>query len=227
MKMGGTVIFRCAGLRAALLASCLAWTGMAASAELVVMLDSGSEGVPDAVVSLHSPEAAAALVPGQADLDQRDSQFDPRVLAITRGTTVGFPNRDKVRHHVYSFSPVKRFELPLFSGRAGTPVTFDRVGVATLGCNIHDWMIAHVVVLDTPYFARSDAAGRAVLDAPPGTYSLRVWHERLAPGTPVDRELVLDDRGRAESITLELAAPAPPRASDRRLRRPAGQDPGR
>jgi plastocyanin len=227
MHMGGIVSLRNAGLQIALLASGLASIGTAPAVELAITLEAGGEGVGNAVVSLHSPEAEAALVPGQADLDQRDGQFDPRVLAITRGTTVGFPNSDKVRHHVYSFSPVKRFELPLFSGRAGTPVTFDRAGVATLGCNIHDWMVAHVVVLDTPYFARSDAAGRAVLDAPPGTYSLRVWHERLAPGTPVGRELVLDERGRAESITLELAAPAPPRASDRRLRRPAGQDPGR
>jgi plastocyanin len=208
--------------RGVLAACCLGGAGPAAAAELEVSLASIDGAVlVDAVVSLHSTEASARIRPVVADLDQRDGQFVPRVLPVTVGTMVGFPNSDKVRHHVYSFSPTKRFELPLFSGRAGTPVTFDRAGVAVLGCNIHDWMVAYVVVLDTPHFAMSDAAGRARIEAPPGDYTLRVWHERLpSDAAAPERALVLDAGGGAEHFELELGSPPLPQVNDRRLRPP-------
>jgi plastocyanin len=189
----------------------LVLTPHADATSLTVRLEEGGIAVTDAVVSLHSPAAERAARAGTADLDQRDSQFAPHVLPITVGTAVGFPNSDRVRHHVYSFSPIKRFELPLFSGRAAAPVTFGQAGVATLGCNIHDWMIAYVVVLDTPYFGRSDADGRATIDAPPGEYRLRIWHERLRPAEPVpEREIRLGAAEASETVNLQLAPRALP-----------------
>jgi plastocyanin len=193
--------------------------------ELTVQVDGVGGGLGDAIVSLHSDSAAAAVRPADAEMDQRDGQFHPRVLPVVVGTRVAFPNSDKVRHHVYSFSPAKRFELPLFTGRASSPVVFDLAGVATLGCNIHDWMVAHVVVLDTPFYARTDADGRAALEAPQGNYRLRVWHERLPQGaSPLERDIEVGADGRTEAVLLELAPPPPPRAAPAHLRALAPTD---
>ena len=195
--------------------------GPVSAASLSIEVAAGGAPLAAAVVSLHSASAAAAALPGKAELDQREGQFSPRVLPVTVGTEVGFPNSDKVRHHVYSFSPTKRFELPLFSGRAPNPVVFDRAGIATLGCNIHDWMVAYVVVLDTPYFAMTDAEGTAALTLPEGEYRLHVWHERLAPGSePIERDIVLTAAGLRETVALDLAAPPPPRPAPAHLRQP-------
>ena len=104
------------------------------------------------------------------------------LIGIQAGTLVTFPNSDNTLHHVYSFSPAKTFELPLYSGKRAPPVLFDTPGIVTLGCNIHDWMVAHVVVLDSPWHARSGDDGGVLLRAPPGEYMLRVWHERAHLG---------------------------------------------
>ncbi len=128
-------------------------------------------------VQVHN-EAGRALLDAVVFLESRE-----RVLVVTTGTAVSFPNRDTVRHHVYSFSPTKTFEIKLYSGMAASPVVFDRAGIAVLGCNIHDDMVAWVVVVDTPYWARSDPAGATTLaDVPAGSYRLRVWHPGLAVG---------------------------------------------
>lgn len=114
-------------------------------------------------------------------IDQVDKEFVPRVTVVQTGTPVDFPNHDNIRHQVYSFSPAKTFELKLYSGRPSAPVVFDRSGVAVLGCNIHDHMIAWVLSVDTPFFTRSDANGRARLsDLPSGQYEMLVWHPGLA-----------------------------------------------
>ena len=136
------------------------------------------------------PEAAAAVRPAaQWDIAQTDKRFVPTVSVLPVGSAVNFPNRDTVRHHVYSFSQAKTFELKLYIGTPANPVVFDRPGVAVLGCNIHDTMVAWVLVVETPYFGRTDAAGRLRLDsAPPGSYRLRVWHPALPPGAPASDE---------------------------------------
>ena len=87
---------------------------------------------------------------GGVQIAQAKRQFSPRVTVVTVGTPVTFPNFDTVRHHVYSFSPVKTFELKLYAGVPNAPVVFDKPGIAVLGCNIHDQMAAWVVVVDTP-----------------------------------------------------------------------------
>jgi hypothetical protein len=100
-------------------------------------------------------------------MDQRDQQFAPHVLAVQRGTAVSFPNSDQIRHHVYSFSEPKRFELRLYSGVPADPVVFDRAGTVVLGCNIHDDMIGFVRVVDTPWFATSGEDGVARIEKVP------------------------------------------------------------
>ena len=135
--------------------------------------------VSDAVVyAIGPPNTKTARK--QAVIDQRDKQFIPYVTALQVGTSVLFPNSDNIRHHVYSFSPAKKFELPLYAGVSAEPVTFDKAGFVTLGCNIHDWMIAYVAVLTTPYFQITGNQGRALLkDLPPGQYRVEVWQPSL------------------------------------------------
>jgi plastocyanin len=146
-----------------------------------VVTDTRGKPVADAVVSLTGPGAAAPPPrTAGAVMDQQNKEFVPFVLAVTAGTPVTFPNRDNIRHHVYSFSAAKKFELPLYIGTPAAPVVFDKPGSVVLGCNIHDWMVGHVYVLGTPYFAKTDAEGRArVADVAPGAWEARVWHPRL------------------------------------------------
>ncbi len=110
-------------------------------------------------------------------IEQVDREFAPYVTAIQVGTRVTFPNRDPMRHHIYSFSPAKSFEIKLYSGDITREILFDKPGVVTLGCNIHDWMVGYVFVSEPPYFAKSDKNGAARLnDVPLGQYELKVWH---------------------------------------------------
>lgn len=174
-------------LRACLLA--LAWqaaTAAMAATVQVQVTDGAGKPLADAVVFLESREARQAVRPATGtEMAQANKQFDPRVLVVPVGSSVSFPNRDTVRHHVYSFSPAKTFELKLYTGTAASPVVFDKAGIAVLGCNIHDNMAAWVVVVDTPYFGRSGANGTITLtQVPAGNYRLRVWHPGLPVGAP-------------------------------------------
>lgn len=152
----------------------------------VQLSDESGKPLANAVVFLESREAKQAFKPLQnVVIAQVGKQFDPIVTVLTPGTSVQFPNRDKVRHHVYSFSPIKTFELKLYAGTDANPVVFDRPGVAVLGCNIHDNMAAWVLVVETPYFARSAEAGKVSLsNVPAGNYRLRIWHPELPVGAP-------------------------------------------
>lgn len=161
-------------------------SGVAAATVEVQLNDETGKPLANAVVFLESREARQASKPLQnVMIAQAAKQFDPMVTAVTAGTSVQFPNRDKVRHHVYSFSPTKTFELKLYAGTEANPVVFDKSGIAVLGCNIHDNMAAWVVVVETPYFARSAEAGKVTLaNVPAGNYRLRVWHPELPVGAP-------------------------------------------
>src|SRR6478736_7443487 len=111
------------------------------------VVDDQGKPVADAVV-VAVPADGGIRLPTRRDavVDQVDKEFTPRVNAILVGTPVIFPNHDNVRHHVYSFSPAKRFELPLYAGVPAQPVVFDTAGVVVLGCNIHDWMVGYIYV---------------------------------------------------------------------------------
>lgn len=150
----------------------------AASVDIAVKNDKGGP-VEDAVAYLipssgKAPEAKGDAV---AVMDQKGMQFTPRVLPVRAGTKVKFPNSDNILHHVYSFSKAKTFELPLYKGKAAAPITLDKPGVIVLGCNIHDWMMGYIIVVDTPYFSKTGAGGKAeLLNVPPGDYKVFVWH---------------------------------------------------
>ena len=147
---------------------------------LVTIKDGQNILVSDAVVYAKPNKPLVSLGKKEAVIEQRDKQFVPYVTAIQVGTSVTFPNRDSVRHDVYSLSPAKRFELPLYAGIPAEPVTFDKEGFVTLGCSIHDWMVAYIAVLPTPYFQVTGKDGRTVLeDLPAGQYSVEVWQPLL------------------------------------------------
>jgi len=150
-----------------------------------VVRDDGGKPVNEAVISLTPLGVPApARRAASAVMDQHDKEFVPHVLPVYVGTAVSFPNRDNIRHHVYSFSPAKKFELPLYIGRPAAPVVFDRPGVVVLGCNIHDWMVGYIYVLATPFFGKTGAEGKVRLDGiPPGTYEARVWQPRMRGAT--------------------------------------------
>jgi plastocyanin len=151
----------------------------------ITVADANGAPLADAVALLEPATGKAAVKPmPDVEISQAKRQFSPRVTLITTGTKATFPNFDTVRHQVYSFSPIKTFELKLYAGVPGAPITFDKPGIAVLGCNIHDNMAAWVVVSDTPWFARSAADGRARIDGvPAGSYRLRLWHPGLPPNT--------------------------------------------
>ena len=176
----------------------------------VQVQDGAGKPLADAVVFLESPAARLLAKPAPgADIAQVGKQFDPKVLVVPTGTSVQFPNRDTVRHHVYSFSPTKTFELKLYAGTAANPVVFDKSGIAVLGCNIHDNMAAWVVVVDTPYYGRSAQSGAVVMNnVPAGSYRLRVWHPGLAVGAPAaDQALVVGPADSASTFRLPGVSP--------------------
>jgi hypothetical protein len=107
-----------------------------------------------------------------------------------------FPNSDDIRHQVYSFSPAKTFQLPLYQGTPASPIVFDKPGIVTLGCNIHDRMSAYIVVVDTPYFATTAASQPTTLtDMPADSYEVHVWTANTrAASAPVRVTLTADER---------------------------------
>lgn len=201
---------RCVVLAAALsLAGAL--LALPAGAAVVEIRATGSDGkaLPETVIFLESPAAKAAArpLPG-VEVEQAARRFTHRLTVVTTGTEVRFPNRDTVRHHVYSFSPTKAFEIKLYAGTPANPVLFDKPGVAVLGCNIHDNMVAWVVVVDTPYHAVAGPQGVVRLDnVPPGSYRLRSWHPGLPPGSAAaEQALVVAADGGAAAVQLALVA---------------------
>lgn len=200
-------------LRGALLALAAA---AAHTADLTVAL-TGAGGASDAVVTVTPERTRPAAAPADtAIMDQVDKQFVPHVLPVRAGTAVSFPNSDDIRHHVYSFSEAKRFELKLYSGTPSEPVVFDRPGTVILGCNIHDRMLGYIRVVDTPYFGSPGADGRIRFEnLPGGEYRVEAWHPRLPDGAaPISREVSLETSADA-SVSLALPALEPdPRSAE-------------
>lgn len=179
----------------------------ATAADLQVRFtDANGEPVADAVVVARGEAAAGGGETKAATIDQIDKTYVPHVLAIEAGTPVSFPNSDDIRHHVYSFSAAKTFELPLYKGTPAEPVPFDEPGVVALGCNIHDFMRGYIYVTDSPLFAVSAADGVARIETlPAGTYRVSVWHPRLKDGEPPPRTIELAEGEPATlAVRLEL-----------------------
>ena len=182
--------------------------------------DAAGTALADAVVLLEPVGAAPgaqAPVPVVVEprMDQVDETFVPHVLAVPRGASVRFANSDRTRHHVYAFSPQQTFDVTLDAQSEGKTVPFDQPGVVPLGCNIHDHMLAFVVVSESPWFGRTDAEGRTMIaDVPDGAYTARVWFAGARPGwaDPVPVTIT----GDSVALTLTAAGYVPARPPTRR-----------
>lgn len=167
--------------RALLVTAALSGAGLPAQAASVTIKagDAAGNALDSVVASLVPVSRAGLPAPRPAQIEQRNKTFLPMISVVQTGTAIEFPNNDTVRHHVYSFSAAKVFELKLYAGKPEKPVVFDKPGVVVLGCNIHDKMAAYVVVVDTPWSAISQSDGVArIADVPTGDYQLQLWHPR-------------------------------------------------
>jgi plastocyanin len=195
----------------------------AASSQLrVVVADTRGTPLPDAVVSLRPTSAAARAgvrdaasgsrsrlsVSGEpVVIQQLDREFVPRVTVVPVGARVSLPNNDAVPHSVYSFSPAKQFEFDVYVGSSPQVLTLDKAGLITLGCNIHDWMVGYIVVVDAPFALRTDARGTvSFATMPEGDYELRVWHSQQRTGDHVT-SISLTEQDLTKAVALDVAAP--------------------
>jgi len=201
----------------------LGMSGTAASAATVVarVINQAGKPVEGAVVSVERTGQGAqpAKAGAMATMSQQDRQFMPFVLPVQVGTTVEFPNEDPFRHQVYSFSAAKKFELPLYGRSEVAKVVFDKEGVVTLGCNIHDNMLAYIYVVGTPYFNTAANDGKATVgQLPAGNYTVKVWHPGEKTGERVTKELTLAAGDTADvELKIELK-------KERRQRKPGALD---
>lgn len=177
----------------------------AAQLRAAVVDDAGAP-VADAVVyAMPVGDKAPAAKHATAIIDQIKRRFVPLVSVVQTGAAVSFPNRDNIEHDVYSFSPAKRFELHLYHGIPAKPVVFDKPGLVVMGCNIHDQMIAYLLVVDTPWFAKTDARGQAAIDdLPAGAYRMTVWHYRMADPDHLPSRNVAADAAEPAAFKLRL-----------------------
>lgn len=162
--------------------------------------------VLDSVVVTLLPVGKVALPPPRpGSIQQVTKTFVPLVSVVQTGAAVEFPNNDTVRHHVYSFSASKVFELKLYAGTPAKPVVFDKPGVVVLGCNIHDKMVAYIMVADTPWFAVSGDDGMAkIADLPPGDYMVQTWHPRRLGMADLPPRPIRVSTDLTESLTIDL-----------------------
>lgn len=167
---------------------------------LVQVQDGAGKPLPDVIVYAEADGGAVLPRPLRPNvIEQRSLQFMPLVSAVQTGSLVSFPNNDKVRHHIYSFSPAHKFDQKLYSGTSAEPQLFDKAGLVVLGCNIHDKMVAYLRIVDTPYYAKTDANGAASLEIPAGgTYVLKAWHYDAMAAQPAQ-----------QAVTIKPGAPAP------------------
>lgn len=193
-----------------LLATASALSG--ASSVTVQVADSAGNPLPDTVVYV---EAEGSTLPRQgkgAEIEQKGLKFIPLVTVVQVGSRIEFPNNDRVRHHIYSFSPAHKFDQKLYSGTSASPQVFDKPGVVVLGCNIHDKMVAYIRVVETPYFGKTDGDGVARIDLPPGAkYVVKAWHYNMAGSQPQEQALAVKagEAPATATVTFRLALKPP------------------
>ena len=188
----------------------------AATTLSVTVTDAAGIPVADAVVYVEA--AAGQVLPKitkAAQIEQRARKFVPLVTVVQVGSQISFPNNDTVRHHVYSFSGTKTFELKLYSGMPSEPIEFDKLGTVVVGCNIHDQMTAYIHVVNTPYFARTDSHGRARIDGlSAGKYVLKNWFYKTPGDAQVQQQSLIVAAADVDAVfKLTTAAVAIPAAA--------------
>ncbi len=147
----------------------------------VLILSPERESVDNVGISIVpvTPLSKNKSSPQPQIMNQIDIQFSPKILMAQKGAPISFPNSDSVKHHVYSFSDAKTFELQLYKDQKPEALIFDRVGTVTIGCNIHDWMLAYIYVVDTPFFNVTNESGFAQFNIPPGDYIINIHGPKL------------------------------------------------
>ncbi len=185
-------------------------------AATILVVDQTGGPLEDAVVELVSPNASS-LTPTTGTMTQQGLLFVPYVLAVKAGTAVEFPNKDKTRHHVYSFSESKVFELKLYAGKPEKPVVFDKPGIVVLGCNIHDHMQAYVYVGTSALLAVTNAQGQAEFSKlPSGNATLKVWH-------PWQSSPIAEQQVNLSALPTTLTLPITPAEKPKAPKRGFGQ----
>jgi plastocyanin len=185
---------------------------LAAATLDVRVQDARGAGIRDAVVYAIPEGRQLPLAKKTAVMDQKNRMFIPHVLAVQTGTSIRFPNSDDIRHHVYSFSPAKQFQLPLYKGMPAKPLVFPKPGVITLGCNIHDQMNAFIIVVDTPFFAKASDGKASLTGLDSGRYTVRVWYPDMRDEPKSQSITISGDESLNLSFVAGRAAVAPPSA---------------
>lgn len=189
----------------AILVACI---GLALPAAHLVASNNGAarvqvvdeRGIPvrDAVVEINPSGGVRSPTnfAWRAAMAQKNLQFTPGTLIVAKGASVAFPNLDRVRHSIYSFSPIARFEIDLYGRDQTRTQRFNVAGSAALGCKIHDEMRGYIRVVETPYAAKTDANGIVDFSGiPGGTGTVTIWHPRLrAPGNETSAAVSLNGR---------------------------------
>ncbi|WP_283441210.1 methylamine utilization protein [Noviherbaspirillum suwonense] len=186
-----------------------AFIGSASAATISVKVaDAAGNPIQDAAVYAEPVTPPSGGRPKTAEIEQKSRKFMPLMTVVQTGTEISFPNNDTVRHHVYSFSPAKPFELKLYSGTPGTPILFDKPGTVVIGCNIHDQMVAYIQVVGTPHFGKTDQTGKvSIADLGPGKYRLKAWHYQLpSPAAPVETDLSVAKNDMTANLVLNIKA---------------------
>jgi plastocyanin len=185
-------------------------TSWGANLTVTVLLPDGHPLGGVVVTAQPTTGPAHPALPVQAVMDQVNRAFSPDLLVIPVESSVAFPNSDSVSHQIYSFSSPKRFQLPLYRGKPYPPVVFDQPGLVTLGCNIHDEMLAYVVVTDAPFFGRTNTTGAWSAEVPGGGYRVSIWHPRIRDDAKdLQNEITVADSD-GGNLTLHLVKPLKP-----------------
>lgn len=193
---------------------CFSACGALAGGLTVQVTDAAGKPLADVVV-VADAEAGVTVprIVKPGEIEQRGLKFLPLVSVIQTGSRMSFPNYDKVKHHIYSFSPAKKFDQKLYSGVAAAPQVFDKAGLVVLGCNIHDRMLSYIKVVDSPYFAKTGADGVARIDMPAsGKYTVSAWHYNMA-GAVAGQPVALKGNA-AATLTFKLALKSAPNEAD-------------
>jgi len=196
-------------LLSAILLTLLAFSNQAAT---ITVYNQGQKVQPNVVVWLQ-PKTSISLPRKPEEMftmGQKDRQFTPHILVVEQNGQVDFPNADSIMHHVYSFSKSKSFELKLYREQPQAPITFEQTGVVELGCNIHDWMLGYIVVVDSPYYGITDEQGQVTLDVPVGEYTLKSWHEGFSDISSIESKAVSIV---SEVLRYQLKQPLIPRVA--------------
>ena len=186
---------------------CVVTAPVAVQAATVDINVRGADGKPlaSAVIMIDTPRTVAPIhFAWGTEMAQRNIAFDPHVLIVPTGSTVSFPNKDKVRHHVYSFSRVKALNLKLYGKDQVPTVLFDKPGVVALGCNIHDSMSGFIIVVDTPFAMQTDANGHvSISGVPAGSATVRLWHPSIrAPDNTLSQTVTVAPTGFSTTYTV-------------------------